>query len=64
VQCVKPAAWIPAITGSGRSKLAKLRPAGAAEEAAAWGAVLSGITQSQMPAAAGESQAPRRGLRA
>ncbi len=55
---------IPAMTGSGRSKVAKLRPAGTAGEAAASGAVPSGITEPEMPAAAGESQAARRRARA
>src|SRR5262245_3282344 len=50
VQCVKPAARIPSITGSGRSKLVKGRPSG-------WG--LSVLTAWSLTGAPGESSGGR-----
>src|SRR5207253_3657709 len=44
VQCVKPAARMPAATGPGRSKVVKLRPVRGVVGSAAAGAVESGIT--------------------
>src|SRR5439155_110444 len=60
VQCVKPAARMPAMTGSGRSKVANLRPVRGAAGSAA-GAVESGIT-SPSHAGGGGRKSSRRGL--
>ncbi len=60
VQCVKPAPRMPAMTGSGRSKVAKLRPVRGAAGSAA-GAVESGIT-SPSHAGGGGRKSSRRGL--
>jgi hypothetical protein len=57
VQWVKPAASMPAITGAGRSKLAKLRPPAPAAEAASVGAEGMVSTAFEMPAPAGVCQA-------
>ena len=62
VQCVKPAAWMPAATGSGSAKLAKLRPV---SFAASVGRGSSELTGRVMPASgvACQGRAPRPSAR-